>query len=80
MVLTDLKMPGMSGIDLLKASRMVEPDVEVLVMTAYGTYGKGVEFFPDIEPDTGVVLVHARGNISLAEKDQMVKMMEISLM
>src|SRR5690606_24285588 len=38
------------------------------VITAYGTYGKGVEFFPDIEPDVGIVLIHARGNISLAEK------------
>jgi two-component system response regulator HydG len=43
LVLTDLKMPGMSGIDLLKASRMVEPDVEVLVMTAYGTVETAVE-------------------------------------
>ncbi|MBX2798810.1 MAG: sigma-54 dependent transcriptional regulator [Myxococcales bacterium] len=42
-VLTDLKMPGMSGIDLLKAARMVDPDLEVLVMTAYGTVETAVE-------------------------------------
>ena len=35
LVLTDLKMPGMTGIDLLKAARTVDPDVEVVVMTAY---------------------------------------------
>ncbi|MBA2321407.1 MAG: sigma-54-dependent Fis family transcriptional regulator [Deltaproteobacteria bacterium] len=42
-VLTDLKMPGMSGIDLLKAARKVDPDIEVVVMTAYGTVETAVE-------------------------------------
>ena len=39
----------------------------IAVPVAYGTLGKGVEFFPDVEPDVGVVLVHARGNLSIAE-------------
>ncbi|MEQ1565360.1 MAG: sigma-54 dependent transcriptional regulator [Myxococcota bacterium] len=43
LVLTDLKMPGMSGIDLLKAGRKVDPDLEVVVMTAYGTVETAVE-------------------------------------
>ena len=43
LVLTDLKMPGMSGLDLLKAVRAVDPDVEVVVMTAYGTVETAVE-------------------------------------
>lgn len=43
LVLTDLKMPGMSGIDLLKAARLVDPDIEVVVMTAYGTVETAVE-------------------------------------
>jgi multidrug efflux pump len=42
----------------------------------YGKVGKGVEFFPDVEPDTGAVLVHARGNLSLAEKDRLVRTVE----
>lgn len=42
LVLTDLKMPGMTGIDLLKAIRTLDPDVEVVVMTAYGTDRKSV--------------------------------------
>jgi DNA-binding NtrC family response regulator len=36
-VLTDLMMPGMDGISLLKALATVAPDAEVVVMTAYGT-------------------------------------------
>ena len=43
LVLTDLNMPGMSGIDLLKALRTVDPDAEVVVMTAYGTVETAVE-------------------------------------
>lgn len=43
LVLTDLKMPGMSGIDLLKAAKMVDPYIEVVVMTAYGTVETAVE-------------------------------------
>ena len=42
-VLTDLMMPGMSGVDVIKALRTVAPDVEVVVMTAYGTIETAVE-------------------------------------
>ena len=31
--------------------------------------GNGVEFFPNVEPDYGLLYVHARGNLSLAEMD-----------
>ena len=43
LVLTDLKMPGMSGIDLLKAAKVLSPELEVVVMTAYGTVETAVE-------------------------------------
>jgi two-component system response regulator HydG len=42
-VVTDLMMPGMSGIDLLKALKTVAPDAEVVLMTAYGTIETAVE-------------------------------------
>lgn len=42
----------------------------------YGKVGNGVEFFPNVEPDYGVVLIHARGNLSLAEKDRLVREVE----
>jgi len=42
-VVTDLMMPGMSGIDLLKALETVAPDAEVVLMTAYGTIETAVE-------------------------------------
>ena len=42
-VLTDLMMPGMSGVDLIRALATVAPDAEVVVMTAYGTIETAVE-------------------------------------
>ena len=43
LVLTDLMMPGMSGVELLKAAKAVVPEVEVILMTAYGTVETAVE-------------------------------------
>jgi multidrug efflux pump len=42
----------------------------VAVQFAYGKFGHGVEFFPTVEPDYGQVIVHARGNLSLEEKNR----------
>ncbi|MAZ76214.1 MAG: MFS transporter [Micavibrio sp.] len=46
------------------------------VQVMYGKFGRGVEFFPDIEPAAATVLVHARGNLSVFEKDKLVKEVE----
>ena len=43
LVLTDLKLPGMSGIDVLRASREAQPRLPVVVLTAFGTVGTAVE-------------------------------------
>jgi two-component system response regulator HydG len=36
-VLTDLMMPGTTGLELLPAIKQVAPDVEIVLMTAYGS-------------------------------------------
>ena len=46
------------------------------VQIAYAKFGKGVEFFPDIEPEVASVLIHARGNLSIYEKDKLVREVE----
>ncbi len=43
LVLTDLKLPGASGLEVLAASRRVQPMTPVIVMTAYGTVETAVE-------------------------------------
>ncbi|WP_171210764.1 efflux RND transporter permease subunit [Ruegeria sp. HKCCA5426] len=44
----------------------------VTVMSIYGSNNRGVEFFVENEPEQATAYVRARGNISLAEKDEMV--------
>jgi multidrug efflux pump len=48
----------------------------VSVQMAYGKFGRGVEFFPSVEPDYGQVIVHGRGNLSLDEKNRAVAEVE----
>ena len=48
----------------------------VAVQVVYGKFGRGVEFFPNVEPDYGQVIVHGRGNISLEEKDRILASIE----
>ena len=47
----------------------------VLISTQwlYATYGKGVEFFPDVEPEIALLQVRARGNLSVHEKDAIMR-------
>jgi two-component system response regulator FlrC len=43
LVITDLKMPGLDGMSLLRKVRAEQPEVEVIVMTAHGTVDNAVE-------------------------------------
>jgi two-component system response regulator AtoC len=43
LVLTDLKMPGLDGMALLRKVRAEQPEVEVIMMTAHGTVDNAVE-------------------------------------
>jgi len=42
-VLTDLMMPGTSGLELLRAIKQLAPDTECVLMTAYGTVETAVQ-------------------------------------
>ncbi|MCV0352681.1 MAG: efflux RND transporter permease subunit [Nitratireductor sp.] len=46
----------------------------------YGEYGAGIEFFPSVEPEYGLMYVHARGNISLEEMDRLTRPAEEKLL
>ena len=43
LILLDLKMPGISGIDTLKEIRVIDPDVMVIIITGYGTLKSAIE-------------------------------------
>ncbi|MGM0596005.1 MAG: sigma-54-dependent transcriptional regulator [Myxococcota bacterium] len=42
-VITDLKMPGIGGMELLKKVKVLNPETEVLVITAHGTIDSAME-------------------------------------
>ncbi|MGR3323130.1 MAG: efflux RND transporter permease subunit [Pseudooceanicola sp.] len=53
--------------------------VVAFVVTVFGYFGEnnnGVEFFTDSEPEQAIVYVRARGNLSLAQKDELVHQAE----
>lgn len=43
LLLSDMKMPGLNGIELLEKSKEVQPDLEVVLITAHATIGEAVE-------------------------------------
>ncbi len=43
LILTDLRLPTLSGIDILKAQKEVDPTIPVLIMTAFGTVEEAVQ-------------------------------------
>ena len=43
LVITDLKMPGLSGLDLIQEGRKVKPESRWIIITAYGSIGSAVE-------------------------------------
>lgn len=47
LILTDLRMPHGSGLDVLRAARAADPDVPVIVMTAFGSIDEAVQAMKD---------------------------------
>ncbi|PTQ75286.1 efflux RND transporter permease subunit [Celeribacter persicus] len=46
------------------------------VFIYYGSHNKGVEFFAATEPEQAIIYIKARGNLSVAEKDALVRQAE----
>ena len=42
MVISDVKLPDINGIDLTKTIKSAYPPIEIIVLTAYGTINDGV--------------------------------------
>jgi len=43
LLLCDMKMPGVNGIEVLEKSKTIQPDLEVIMITAHATIGQAVE-------------------------------------
>lgn len=42
-LIADIKMPGMSGIDLMEKTKKISPETEVIIITGFGSIGSAVE-------------------------------------
>ncbi|MDR9426071.1 MAG: efflux RND transporter permease subunit [Marinobacter sp.] len=62
---------GRPGLTLLGALVLI-----VLIYATYGRFNHGVEFFPSVEPDSAQVQVRARGDLSVWERDAIVREVE----
>jgi len=47
LIVTDLRMPGLTGIDLLRAAKAIMPGVDVILLTAFGTVEEAVKAMKD---------------------------------
>src|SRR6058998_2089983 len=47
LIVTDLKMPGLTGLELLRAAKAIAPDVDVILLTAFGTVEEAVKAMKD---------------------------------
>ncbi|MBI2896777.1 MAG: sigma-54-dependent Fis family transcriptional regulator [Deltaproteobacteria bacterium] len=65
-VMSDIRMPGADGFTLLRETKRLNPDVEVILMTAYGSVAKAVEAMKEgaydyltkpFEPDEALLAV-----------------------
>jgi DNA-binding NtrC family response regulator len=78
LIITDLRMPGMSGLELLKQTRAQHPQTPVIVLTAFGTVDTAVEAMKagaydyltkPVHPDEmSVVVRRAMDHIRLVEQ------------
>ncbi len=80
---------GATGLYLGLLARLLRHPAKVLgaalvflvgAYVAYGALGRGVEFFPDVEPDFALVQVHARGDLSVYERDALTREVEARLL
>lgn len=83
LVLEDIKGP--LGVYLKVLKRLLLHPIRVFLFTlgvlvcvyvAYGIFGRGVEFFPEVDPDRASISMRVRGDLSVAEIDSMLKEVE----
>lgn len=48
LIITDLSMPSMTGTDMLKEIREIQPNIPVVVTTAYGSQNKDISILKDM--------------------------------
>ena len=80
-----MKISGFTGLYVRVLGVALRVPIVILILAlmvlvgswmTYGKYGRGVEFFPKVEPEQLLVNIYARGNLSILEQDQLVRRVE----
>lgn len=81
LVMTDLKMPGMDGLELIRQIKKSHPQIEILVVTAFGTiesavqaikYGATGYFVKSSEPEALLLDVDRMARIKTLERSNQI--------
>ncbi len=79
------QLSGLTGWYTRLITRLTEMPLRVIavsiilmgsILTYYVYNDNGIEFFVDVEPDSGLVFIQARGNLSAAEESDLVRQVE----
>tara|TARA_Y100000590_G_scaffold346065_1_gene396150 strand:- start:4627 stop:8022 length:3396 start_codon:yes stop_codon:yes gene_type:complete len=80
-----LELDGFTGFYAKMINKLLFHPAKVVIVSLlilfsiqflYSRIGSGVEFFPDIEPDLSKIVIYARGNLSVDEKNDYVTRVE----
>jgi multidrug efflux pump len=80
---------GLTGLYVRLLERLLAHPLKILLLAvvflisvygAYGLLGKGVEFFPKVEPQRALLNIRARGDLSVYEQDALVGRVEQRLL
>ena len=83
------RVPGLTGayVRLLEKAILRPWTTVVLALamllgsfTVYGQFGRGLSFFPEVEPEFMQVQVRARDNLSIYERDDLVRQVEARIL
>lgn len=78
-------LPGFTGVYARLLTGALQHNGKVLlgaILLLIGTqivylqFGRGIEFMPESEPERGAVYIHARGNLSVDDKDRLTQAVE----
>ena len=80
-----LELPGFTGLYAKLINKLLSHPSKVIISAIlilisvqflYSRIGSGVEFFPEVEPDLSKIVIYARGNLSVEEKNNYVARVE----
>ena len=83
--ISPIDLPGFTGFYAKLINKLLSHPAKVIffailvlvsIQFLYSRIGKGVEFFPEVEPDLSKIVIYARGNLSVEEKNDYVERVE----